>query len=128
MGNNIEVSALYEKLTHAKTTKHILIRGDIGSGKSTVLYSNYVNHYRAFKSGMETKIPLYLCLRGKKKEYTLEHYFIECFEQDLGMAPYPLFKLKRKSFVLYLDGLDEMHNIKEHEDISNFFESAFLRI
>ena len=127
LGNNIEVSALYKKLTHAKTTKHILIRGDIGSGKSTVLYLNYVNHYRAFKSGMETKIPLYLCLRGKKKDYTLEHYFIECFEQDLGMASYPLFKLKRKSFVLYLDGLDEMHNIKEHEDISSFFESAFFK-
>lgn len=127
LGKNIEISKLYQKLTHTKTTKHILIRGDIGSGKSTILYLNYINHYRAFKSGKETKIPLYLCLRGKKKDYTLKDYFTECFEQDLGMAPYPLFNLKRKSFVLYLDGLDEMHNIKEHEDISSFFESAFFK-
>lgn len=127
MGNNIEISALYKKLTHAKTTKHILVRGDIGSGKSTILYLNYVNHYLDFESGMEIRIPLYLCLRGKKKDYTLERYFIECFEKDLGMAPYPLFKLKRKSFVLYLDGLDEMHNIKEREDISGFFESELFK-
>lgn len=127
VGNDIEIASLYKTLTSAKSTKHILIRGDIGSGKSTVLYLNYFNHYRALKSGVETKIPLYLCLRGKKKEYTLEQYFEECFEQDLGMALYPLFKLKRKSFVLYLDGLDEMHNIREHGDISKFFKSAFFR-
>lgn len=127
LGNKIIVSTLYEQLTRAKTTKHILIRGDIGSGKSTLLYLNYINHYRAFKRGMEIKIPLYLSLRGKKKNYTLEQYFIECFEKDLGMAPYPLFKLKRKSFVFYLDGLDEMRNIKEYEDISCFFESGFFR-
>lgn len=127
LGNNIEVAMLYEKLTRAKTTKHILIRGDIGSGKSTVLYLNYVKHYQDFKSGRENKIPLYLSLRGKKGDYTLEQYFIECFEKDLGMAPYPLFKLKRKSFVLYVDGLDEMHNIKEHEDISSFFESSLFK-
>lgn len=126
-GNSIDVSVLYKELTRAKTTKHILIRGDIGSGKSTVLYLNYVNHYQDFMNSLETKIPLYLTLRGKKKDYTLEQYFAECFEKDLGKSSYPLFQLKRKSFVLYLDGLDEMHNVKKHEDISIFFESAFFR-
>lgn len=126
LGNVIEVSTLYEKLTHAKTTKHILIRGDIGSGKSTLLYLNYINHYRAFKKESEIRIPLFLSLRGKKKDYTLEQYFTECFEKNLGKNLYPLFKLTRKSYVLYLDGLDEMHN-RDYEDISSFFESDFFK-
>ena len=126
-GNSIEVTELYEILAKTKTTKHILIHGDIGSGKSTLLYSNYIKHYRAFKSGNIARAPLYLSLRGKKKNYTLEQYFKECFEKNLGMDLYPLFKIKRKSYVLYVDGLDEMHNIKTYEDISDFFEGDFFK-
>lgn len=126
-GNSIRVLELYKKLTDTKTTEHILIHGDIGSGKSTLLYFNYIEHYKAFVTGNEVRIPLYVSLRGKNADYTLEQYFVECFENNIGRDIYPLFKLKRKSYVLYLDGLDEMSNIKAYGDVCAFFESDIFK-
>lgn len=126
-GNHLDVSNLYKIITNNIITKHILIRGDIGSGKSTFLYAIYVKHYLEFNNGNESKIPLFLSLRGKNIDYSLEKYFCDCFERDLGMSIYPLFKLKRKSYVLYLDGLDEMSDIKTSYDISSFYKTDFFK-
>lgn len=120
-GKSLDVAKLYKLLTNSKTIRHFLIHGDIGSGKSMILYMNYKEHYREFEKEEEIKIPLYLSLRGKQKDYNLQTYIADCFEHDLGKTLFPLFSISNFSYVLYLDGLDEMHDIRSSDDISCFY-------
>ena len=126
MGKLIKSKKLYNFLLEPRVTRRILVRGDIGSGKSTLLYANYKKHYEAYRQNQNIKMPLYVSLRGKTKDYTLEQYFVECFEKYYGMQKYPLFELKSNTYVLYIDGLDEMNNIRTYGDISEFLKSSFL--
>ena len=119
-GKTIDSSCLYNRLINTKTVYHILVYGGIGSGKSMLLYKNYYTHFCGFNNKKIVRIPLFLSLRGKTKEYSIEEYFRECFKYHLGKSYYPLFAVDSKSFVLYVDGLDEMSDISSEKDISRW--------
>lgn len=120
-GKTIDSSCLYRRLTKTNTVKHIIVCGEIGSGKSMLLYKNYTSHFSEFQSSIGVRIPLFLSLRGKTKDYSIQCYFSECFEYHLGITLYPMFTFDSKSFVLYVDGIDEMSNINVRNDISSWF-------
>lgn len=120
LGETIDSSCLYKRLINPKTVYHILVYGGIGSGKSMLLYKNYYSHFCGFNFKKIVRIPLFLSLRGKTREYSIEDYFRECFKYHLGKSYYPLFAVDSKSFVLYVDGLDEMSDISSEKDISRW--------
>ena len=112
-GKKIEINKLYQLFTQPGYIKRVLIRGDIGSGKSTVLFMNYFAHFDEYLYKRETVIPLFLSMRRLRPNYNLDQYFVDNYDKHFQKETYPLFEYSSTSFVLYVDGLDEM-NIPSH--------------
>lgn len=124
-GEVIDSSQIYISLIESNKVNHIVVCGEIGSGKSMLLYKNYDAHFNDYHTGSIDRVPLFLSLRGKEKNYSINDYFSECFMIHLKMPMYPLFTYSSNSFVIYADGMDEMSNIIVRNDISSWLSTEF---
>lgn len=122
-GKKVEIQKLYKLFTQPGYIKRILIRGDIGSGKSTVLFMNYFAHFEEYLNKRETVIPLFLSMRRLQPDYNLDQYFADNFHKHFQKEIYPLFNHSLVSFALYVDGIDEMSIPSNHLKLEIFSNS-----
>ncbi|MDP2857689.1 MAG: NACHT domain-containing protein, partial [Bacillota bacterium] len=88
----------------------ILLVGEAGSGKTTVLARAFLEHAHLVLGQYSYRLPFYASLRGRGAEYHFSfHQFVgDLCEECLGKSRYPLLDLADIQPVLYLDGLDEL--------------------
>lgn len=93
-----------------KNDDSILVYGDAGYGKTTILAKCFFEHKMIFDKEKTYKIPFYLWLKNKGSNYHFDvlQYIEECFKEYLGKSKYPFLDMKSISPVFYLDGFDEI--------------------
>ncbi|MGN9097806.1 DUF4062 domain-containing protein [Flintibacter porci] len=95
--------------------KSILIYGEAGYGKTTILAKSFLRHAEKFNVADDYNIPFYIWLKGKSANYHFDfyNYIQESFVDNLNLEPYPFLDLSNIRPYFYLDGFDELA-----EDIS----------
>ena len=94
-----------------KNNMSILIFGEAGYGKTTILAKSFLNHVLKYKSKIDAySPPFYLWLKNKNVNYhfNFNNYIAECFEENLQIKPYPYMVTRTIKPCFYLDGFDEM--------------------
>lgn len=104
--NALEESIVSTLLEH----KSILIYGEAGYGKTTILAKSFLKHVERFKSDNDYNMPFYLWLKDKNANYHFDfsQYIDESFAENLNLQPYPFLDLSDISPCFYLDGFDEL--------------------
>ena len=104
--NALEESIVSTLLEH----KSILIYGEAGYGKTTILAKSFLKHVERFKSDTDYNMPFYLWLKDKNANYHFDfsQYIDESFAENLNLQPYPFLDLSDISPCFYLDGFDEL--------------------
>jgi len=88
----------------------ILVYGEAGYGKTTVLAKSFLSHAKNFFARDSYQIPLYLWLKKKSCDYHFDFstYVAESFEEDWNRAVYPYLDLSSIRPYFYFDGFDEI--------------------
>lgn len=90
--------------------KSILIYGEAGYGKTTILAKSFLKHAEKFNAEDDYNIPFYIWLKGKSANYHFDffNYIAESFVDNLNLEPYPFIDLSDIRPYFYLDGFDEL--------------------
>lgn len=125
---NIELeNSLVEELCSQKS---VLIYGEAGYGKTTILARSFFNHVEKFNKEDGYEIPFYIWLKDKGSEYHFDFYkyIQECFETYLKMKPYPYLDLNISTIVpyFYLDGFDEIAEKISTEEVNRIVKSSIF--
>lgn len=135
---NPNIQVLTGTLTSRKFEENILLRlsekekilvlGEPGAGKSTLLSKMFLNYVNKFVQ-INNDIPLYIQLRGKNKESKLSiiDFYAESFEVYLNKPLFPFCDFTILNFCVFLDGLDEMSDAFDSQDITQLAEADILR-
>lgn len=88
----------------------ILVYGEAGYGKTTILAKSFLSHVKAFLQKGSYQIPFYLWLKEKNSKYHFDFltYINESFVDDWKREPYPYLNLKDIQPYFYFDGFDEI--------------------
>lgn len=88
----------------------ILVYGEAGYGKTTILAKSYILHVNNFLEKDSYQIPFYLWLKKKTCNYhfNFNNYINESFVEDWKRKPYPYMALENIRPYFYLDGFDEI--------------------
>jgi len=105
--------------------RSILIFGEAGYGKTTILAKSYLSHTNKFFQEDSYQIPLYLWLKKKNKNYhfNFKKYIDESFIDDCNMEPYPYLDLSNIKPYFYFDGFDEIAEKMMHNDIERISQN-----
>lgn len=108
--------------------KKVLVLGEPGAGKSTLLSILFLKYVEEFMPN-KNKIPIYIQLRGKKKDNRLSilDFYTEYFEVYFNKLLFPFCDFTILDFCFFLDGLDEMCDNFDSHDIAKLAETDFLR-
>ncbi len=88
----------------------ILVYGEAGYGKTTILAKSYLTHANSFLEHDSYNIPLYLWLKKKTCDYHFDFrtYIDESFIDDCGIDAYPFMDITNIRPYFYFDGFDEI--------------------
>lgn len=125
---NIELeNSLVEELCDQKS---VLVYGEAGYGKTTILAKSFFNHVERFNQEDGYEIPFYIWLKDKSSGYhfDFEEYIKECFETYLKMEPYPYLDINNSSIrpYFYLDGFDEIAEKISTQDVNRIVKSSIF--
>ncbi len=103
----------------------ILVFGEAGYGKTTILAKSYFSHVNSFLADSTYKIPLYVGLKAKNSSYhfSFEKYIIDAFAEDLNKQYYPYFDSTDIQPYFYFDGFDEIAEKMTVEEIERISSS-----
>ena len=119
----LEESLLNDFVQGGKT----LILGEPGAGKSTLMTKVFLDCIQ--KSQQSGIISIYIPLKGKKKEDSLSitDFYKESFETYLDRPLFPFCDFSLVSFWVFLDGLDEMGENFNLQDISRLADAELMK-
>lgn len=110
--------------------KSILIVGEAGYGKTTILAKSFLNHVEKFNKEDGYNIPFYIWLKdkGSKYHFDFHKYIQECFERYLMRDPYPYLDLNFSNIMpyFYLDGFDEIAEKISTEEINDIVKASLF--
>lgn len=88
----------------------VLIYGEAGYGKTTILAKSYISHVNEFLKKDSYHIPFYLWLKKKTCDYHFDFstYINDSFRDDWGKEVYPYIDLRNIRPYFYFDGFDEI--------------------
>jgi len=103
----------------------ILVYGEAGYGKTTILAKSYLSHVESFLQQDSYDIPFYLWLKGKNRDYHFDFstYIADSFVEDWKREIYPYIDLKDIRPYFYFDGFDEIAERMMPDDIERISES-----
>lgn len=104
-----------------KNQRSILVYGEAGYGKTTILAKSFLNHIEKFNDEKSYDIPFYIWLKDKgcKYHFDFEKYIQECFIKHKNKEAYPYLELKSVVPYFYLDGFDEIAEKISDEEVKN---------
>lgn len=107
----------------------ILVFGEAGFGKTTILAKSFLLHAEKFISGKTYHIPFYLWLKKKNSTYHFDFtkYISECFEENLHKSSYPFLDITSISPYFYLDGFDEIAEKLSSEEVNKIGSSDIFQ-
>lgn len=107
----------------------ILVFGEAGYGKTTILAKSFLLHAETFISGKTYHIPFYLWLKKKNNAYHFDFtaYMNECFEENLHKFSYPFIDLSGINPYFYLDGFDEIAEKLTSEEVDKIGSSDIFQ-
>lgn len=119
----------YRLLNSIKGNKSILVFGEAGYGKTTVLAKTYLLHAEEYKANNAYHIPFYLWLKKQSSSYhfNLNIYIQESFIYDRKYLPYPFLDLSNIKPYFYFDGFDELAEKMTPEDVERICKSNMFR-
>lgn len=125
--NLVIEKSLVEELCNQKS---ILIYGEAGYGKTTILAKSFFRHVEKFNREDGYEIPFYIWLKDKGCKYHFDFYkyIQECFEIYLKRKPYPYLDLNVLNIIpyFYLDGFDEIAEKVSAEEVNRIVKSSIF--
>lgn len=111
------------------TNNSILVLGEAGYGKTTLLAKSFLNHVDLLNVKLDYNMPFYIWLKGKKQSYhfSFKDYVSECFEEYLNKANYPFISLDNISPYFYMDGFDELTEKLSNAEINDIASSGMFK-
>lgn len=90
--------------------RSVLVLGEPGSGKSTIVAKVFLDSAKAFADSHSDSAPLYVNLRGRGASYhfTGKQFIEECCAQFFQKSLPPLFDMSKVKPIYFMDGLDEL--------------------
>ena len=109
-------------------SKSILIYGEAGYGKTTILAKSFLKHVDRFNSEDDYNMPFYIWLKDKNADYHFEfsRYIEESFAENLSLEPYPFLDISDVRPYFYLDGFDELAEEIPSTSISRISNSSIF--
>lgn len=109
--------------------RSVLIYGEAGYGKTTVIAKCFVDHVDFQKGNPSYTIPLFLPLKNKGNSYhfDLARFIGEEFDELLQKDPYPYLDVSSLSVRFYCDGFDELAESLSEEDIDRIRKSTIFK-
>ena len=110
--------------------KSVLVYGEAGYGKTTILAKCFAEHLRVYLSRPTYDVPLFLSLKNKGNNY---HFDVTQFINDelaatekssLKHTPYPYLDLSQMRLRFYCDGFDEMAETLTIQDLDRIRQSS----
>lgn len=123
-------SSLHNAIVDAMNQgESILVYGEAGYGKTTILAKCFFEHKKIFEKEQNYRIPLYLWLKNKGSNYHFDvlKYIEECFEEYFSRSNYPFLDMESITPVFYLDGFDEIAEKLTVSEISRIKNSEIFR-
>lgn len=109
-GQDSALGEISEKIAaHLKDKKSILVLGEAGYGKTTVLAKAFLAHAAKWLAHNTCSLPLYIWLKNQDVDgaFQIEDYLATCFH-SINRTSYPLLDISDNDFVFYMDGFDEI--------------------
>ena len=108
--------------------KKTLVLGEPGVGKSTLMTKLYLDCTREVRQQSDV-MPVYLALKDKKKEdaFSIVEFYKESFEIYLDRPLFPFCDFSLLKFLVFMDGLDEMGENFDLEDISRLADTELMK-
>ncbi len=109
--------------------KSILIYGEAGYGKTTILAKSFLDHADQFFQDDGYDIPFYIWLKNKDSQYHFDFmkYLQECFAEYWEREPYPYLSIESVKPYFYLDGMDELAEKLSPEETERIRQSSIFR-
>ena len=109
-------------------SKSILIYGEAGYGKTTILAKSFLNHVERFLSEDGYNMPFYICFKDKNANYHFYFslYIAESFTENLGLDPYPFLDISDIRPYFYIDGFDELAEEMPPASVSRISTSSIF--
>lgn len=132
--NSGDISEGAEELEHIVVdelchNKSVLIYGEAGYGKTTILAKSFLDHADRFFQDDGYDIPFYIWLKNKDSQYHFDFtsYLQECFAEYWERTPYPYLDVVSVRPFFYLDGMDELAEKLSLEEIERISQSSIFR-
>lgn len=103
----------------------VLVYGEAGYGKTTILAKSYLSHVDEFLKQDSYHIPFYLWLKKKNCDYHFDFlsYINESFADDLCRDVYPFMELRDVQPYFYFDGFDEIAEKMTPDEVDKFSQA-----
>lgn len=110
------------------SSKSILIYGEAGYGKTTILAKSFLKHVDRFNSEDGYNMPFYIWLKDKSTDYHFDfsRYIEESFVENLNLEPYPFLDISDIRPYFYLDGFDELAEEISPTSVSRISNSSIF--
>ncbi len=114
-------------VSHLKDRRSVLVLGEAGYGKTTVLAKAFLAHAAESQVHSTYRLPLYIWLKNQDVDGTfqIEDYLAACF-RDIGRPLYPLLDISGTDFVFYMDGFDEIAERITPQQLQNMCASTIF--
>ncbi len=111
------------------TSNSILIYGEAGYGKTTILAKCFSDHVDGLKDSPEYDLPLFLPLRNKGSNYSfdIEEFIANDMEELMSKEKYPNLNLRQLKIRLYCDGFDELAESLSTADLNRIRNSSIFK-
>lgn len=127
-GQDPTLREISEKITaHLKARKSVLVLGEAGYGKTTVLAKAFLAHAAESQARSTYLLPLYIWMKNQDVDsaFQIEDYLAVCF-RDINRPPYPLLDISDTEFVFYMDGFDEVAERITPQQLQNMCVSTIF--
>lgn len=122
-------NSLSESIANVLTTNNsVLIYGEAGYGKTTIIARCFSEHVERIKKNPTYEIPLFLPLRNKGSDYSFD--IVEYINDEVGdllhKEVYPYLNLQELQLRFYCDGFDELAESLTESDLDRIRKSGLF--